>query len=398
MSVKPKLAALKEPRRVTVLGSTGTIGKKTLDLIAFSGQPFEVEALSAQENWRELAEQAKRFKPAMVAIGNGAYADSLKHELEELAVEVLAGEEGIEEAASRKSDWTMAAIVGCAGLKPVMAAVGQGGTVALANKECLVAAGAQLKQAAKKSGAILIPVDSEHSAILQCFNDKLNVEHIAKITLTASGGPFLHLDVQQMTSVTPDQAVSHPKWKMGEKISVDSATMMNKGLELIEACQLFDLEESQVEILVHPESIIHGMVAYKDGSVMAQMGTPDMTTPIAVALAWPERMETSVEPLDLAKLGKLTFMPPDEAKFPSLRLAREALKKGGGAPAVLNAANEVAVEAFLLGKLPFLAIAEVVRNTLERFDAKAPSTLEEVLAVDGEARQYARMFCQEFAE
>jgi 1-deoxy-D-xylulose-5-phosphate reductoisomerase len=286
------------------------------------------------------------------------------------------------------ADITVAAIVGCAGLKPVMAAVEQGRTLALANKEALVSAGDVMNRAVRQSGATLLPVDSEHSAIFQCLDARM-AERVSRIILTASGGPFRDRSLAAMQDISPAQAVAHPNWSMGAKISVDSATMMNKGLELIEAFHLFPVTSEQIEIVVHRQSVIHSMVEYVDGSVLAQLGTPDMRTPIACALAWPDRMPTPGERLDLIKVGRLDFEAPDEERFPALRLARAALNEGGGSPAILNAANEIAVAAFLGGRISYLEIAAIVSDTLDRFSPAAPDTLEAVLEVDREARVIA---------
>jgi 1-deoxy-D-xylulose-5-phosphate reductoisomerase len=292
------------------------------------------------------------------------------------------------DAARVEADWTMAAIVGCAGLKPTMAALEQGRTVALANKESLVSSGAIMTAAARDYGATLLPVDSEHNAIFQCL-DRTAPERVRRIILTASGGPFRATPIEEMRAITPEQAVAHPNWSMGAKISVDSATMMNKGLELIEARHLFPIAPEQLDVIVHRQSVVHSMVEYVDGSTLAQLGTPDMRTPIAYALAWPDRMTTPGEPLDLATVGRLDFEAPDYERFPALRIAREALAAGGARPAVLNAANEVAVAAFLARRVGFLEIAAIVADTLERYDPAAPDTLDTVLAVDAEARRVA---------
>jgi 1-deoxy-D-xylulose-5-phosphate reductoisomerase len=377
------------PRRISILGSTGSIGCSTLDLVERNPQAFEVEVLTANRSVARLAMQAKRFGASLAVVADdSAYAD-LKEALSGTGIEVAAGAAAVAEAAARPTDWVMAAIVGAAGLVPTLSAIRQGSVVGLANKETLVCAGSLMTAEVRRCGAQLLPVDSEHNAIFQVL-DLDRPESVDRLILTASGGPFRTLSRAEMASVTPAQAVAHPNWDMGAKISVDSATMMNKGLELIEAHFLFDMPETRIDILVHPESVIHSMVSYVDGSVLAQLGQPDMRTPIAYALAWPERMSTPVERLDLAAIGKLTFEAPDEIRFPALALARAALRAGGTAPITLNAANEEAVAAFLAGGLGFLEILEVVERTLEAHPTESLSSLDEVEAVDGRARRTAR--------
>jgi 1-deoxy-D-xylulose-5-phosphate reductoisomerase len=385
------LAAVDEasgPRRVTILGSTGSIGTSTIDLIERNRDAFLVEALSAHSSVELLAEQARRLRPKLAVIADPDLYGDLKAALSGSGVEVAAGEAALQEAAERPADWVMAAIVGAAGLAPTLAAVRRGAVVALANKEALVCAGEVMTEAVARHGATLLPVDSEHNAIFQVFD---GAQHAAveRIILTASGGPFLALDLAAMAGVTPEQAVAHPNWDMGAKISVDSATMMNKGLEIIEAHHLFALPEERIEVLVHPQSVVHSMVAYVDGSVLGQMGQPDMRTPIAYTLAWPARMRAPVKRLDLADIGTLTFLPPEEDRFPALRLAREALRAGGGAAAVLNAANEVAVAAFLARRIGFLQITDCVAETLDRLAAGSVGDLAGLLALDEEARRVA---------
>jgi 1-deoxy-D-xylulose-5-phosphate reductoisomerase len=330
------------PRRITVLGSTGSIGCNTVDLIERNSEAFEIEALTAHQNVAVLSEQARRLRPKLAVIADENRYGDLKEALAGTGVGVAAGQEALVEAADRPADWVMAAIVGAAGLAPTLAAVRRGAAIALANKETLVCAGSLMVAEIARHGATVLPVDSEHNAIFQVLETR-HPETVERIILTASGGPFRDLSREAMAEVTPDQAVAHPNWDMGAKISVDSATMMNKGLELIEAYHLFGLPEPQIEILVHPQSVVHSMVAYIDGSVLAQLGQPDMRTPIAYALAWPARMAAPVERLDLAAIGQLTFEAPDPDRFPALRLARQALRAGGCAPTVLNAANEIAV-------------------------------------------------------
>jgi 1-deoxy-D-xylulose-5-phosphate reductoisomerase len=379
------LVALK---RISILGSTGSIGDSTIDLIERDLGSYKVVALTANGNWAKLAEQAKRLKPEMVALAGAAGYTELKAALSGTNIEVAAGPEAVCEAATRPSDWVMAAIVGAAGLAPTLKAVERGAVVALANKECLVCAGALFMAAAKACKATILPVDSEHNAIFQVFDFEQKYK-IRKIILTASGGPFRTWSLKDMVNVTPAQAVAHPMWSMGAKISVDSATMMNKGLEVIEAHHLFGLDNDRIDILVHPQSVLHSMVEYCDGSTLAQLGSPDMRTPIAYALGWPKRLNAPVERLDLAKLGSLTFEPPDPIRFPSLRLARAALQSGGAAPTILNAANEVGVVRFLAGEIGFLDIAAIVEHTMSRVPLQSVNTLEDVMAVDCEARRIA---------
>jgi len=380
--------ARKEPRRIAILGSTGSIGDSTIDLIDRNPGAYKVVALTAHSNWAKLAEQAKRLNPEMVALADPAGYGALKAALAGTAISVAAGPEAVCEAASLPSDWVMAAIVGAAGLRPTLAAVKRGAVVGLANKECLVCAGNLFMAAVNEHKATLLPVDSEHNAIFQVF-DFEQKDNIRRIILTASGGPFRSWSRQDMAGVTPAQAVAHPNWSMGAKISVDSATMMNKGLEVIEAHHLFGLESERIDILVHPQSVVHSMVEYDDGSTLAQLGTPDMRTPIAYALGWPARLPAPTGRLDLAKLGSLTFEAPDPVRFPALRLARAALQTGGAAPTILNAANEIAVARFLAGEIGFLDIAAIVEHTLDRVSLQSMSTLDDIMAADGEARRVA---------
>jgi 1-deoxy-D-xylulose-5-phosphate reductoisomerase len=375
-------------KRITILGATGSIGTSTLDLIVRAPDEFEVLALTANRDVRKLADAAIRTRARRAVVADPECLDALRDALAGTAIEAAAGTEAVAEAAAMGADWTMAAIVGTAGLRPVMAALQAGGTVALANKEALVSAGDVATAAARAHGATLLPVDSEHNAVFQCF-DFAAPERVRRIVLTASGGPFRETSLEAMRTITPAQAVAHPNWSMGAKISVDSATMMNKGLELIEAFHLFPVSAEQLDVIVHRQSVVHSMVEYVDGSVLAQMGTPDMRTPIAHTLAWPDRMATPCAPLDLATVGRLDFEPADPVRFPALALARAALSAGGARPAILNAANEVAVAAFLRGQIGFLEIAAIVADTLERYDPAAPATLDAVFAVDGEARRLA---------
>ncbi|HJO88318.1 MAG TPA: 1-deoxy-D-xylulose-5-phosphate reductoisomerase [Alphaproteobacteria bacterium] len=384
------------PRRITILGSTGSIGCSTVDLVGRQPEVFAVDTLTAFSNVSLLAKQARELGAKLVVIGDENRFKELKDALSGSSVEVAAGRNALIEAAMRPSDFVMAAIVGAAGLEPTLAAVCRGATVGLANKECLVCAGDLMKAEMEKSGATLLPVDSEHSAIYQVF-DFDRREAVESIILTASGGPFRTYTQAQMENVTPEQAVAHPNWDMGAKISVDSATMMNKGLEIIEAYHLFGIESEKIQILVHPQSVIHSCVTYVDGSVLSQMGVPDMRTPIAYSLAWPRRMATPVERLDLASIAKLTFEAPDFKRFPSLSMAYQALKSGGSAPTILNAANEVAVAAFLDGKIGFLDIVRVVEKALERMPSKPMATLAHVHEIDTMTRDMASDWIVDFA-
>lgn len=392
-------------RRITVLGSTGSVGCSTLDLMnqteANGAGAFEVEALTGGANIARLAEQARRWKPKVAVTADPARLDELRDALAGTGVEAAAGDEAIVEAAQRPADWVMASIVGSAGLRSAWAAAGTGATLALANKESLVCCGPSLIERVERAGGRLLPVDSEHSAIFQVFPHGAP-EQVAKLVLTASGGPFRTTPKAAMAAITPEQAVAHPNWSMGAKISVDSATMANKGLEMIEAAYLFDTPAERIDVVVHPESIIHSLVEYIDGSTLAQMGRPDMKTPIACALAWPARIAWPAPKLDLAALGKLTFEAPDESRFPLLGLARQALQAGGSAPIVFNAANEVAALAFLDRRLAFLNIAAVVADTLSRVtapgvDSCSDSACDAALAVDAQARRAAESIVQGFA-
>jgi len=385
-------------RRASVLGSTGSVGVNTLDVIDFAMRrgeaDVEIEALTANSNVALLAEQAKKFRPRFVAIADIRCKGDLQDALRGENIEIGAGAEAVEEAGARDADWVMAAIVGAAGLKPTLNAARRGAAVALANKECLVCAGDIVMDAIRASGGALLPVDSEHNAIFQVF-DFERPHRVARLILTASGGPFRTWTRAEMAGVTPAQAVAHPNWTMGAKISVDSATMMNKGLELIEASHIFPIPAAQIDILVHPQSVIHSMVEYVDASVLAQLGTPDMRTPIASTFAWPDRSPSPSARLDFAALKQLTFENPDPERFPSLRLAREAVERGGVTPAVLNAANEVAVAAFLSGRLKFLDIAGVTEHVLDEIGRRnGPArltSLEEAMAADADARRLAEL-------
>ena len=376
------------PRRVSVLGSTGSVGCNTLDLIARNPDGFQVVALTANKNVEALVAQALQFRPQIVAIADPDCYGPLKDALLGTGIEVAAGAQSLVDAASRPANWVMAAIVGAAGLAPTIAAARQGAILAIANKECFVTAGDLFLTEVTRHGATVLPVDSEHNAIFQVF-DFNGRDSIERIILTASGGPFRDTPLNELSDVTPGQATAHPNWDMGAKISVDSATMMNKGLELIEAHYLFDMPAENIEVLVHPQSIIHSMVGYVDGSVLAQLGTPDMRTPIAYTLAWPERMAAPSERLDLAEIATLSFEAPDFTRFPALQVARAALAEGNGATTILNAANEVAVAAFIEERLGFLEIVPVVERTLELTTGRVPTSLPDVVAIDQEARRAA---------
>jgi 1-deoxy-D-xylulose-5-phosphate reductoisomerase len=382
-------------RTVTILGATGSVGQSTLDLIERNRERFEVVALTARTDVRGLAGAALRVGAGLAVIGEERLLPALRNALSGSGIETAAGEAAIVAAAKEPADWTMAAIVGIAGLRPVMAALRGGGTVALANKEALVSAGEIMTRTSEASGATLLPVDSEHNAIFQCF-DRAQSGAVRKVTLTASGGPFRDRTRAEMKAVSPAQAVAHPNWSMGAKISVDSATLMNKGLELIEAYHLFPLGADALDVVIHPQSVIHSMVEYVDGSVLAQLGSPDMRIPIAYTLAYPKRMETPCERLDLVKIGSLEFREPDLERFPALGLAKAALAEGGAKPAILNAANEVAVASFLDSRVAFLDIAEIAQETLACYDPPAPASIEEVLSVDAEARRRAQAITRKY--
>lgn len=375
-------------RSVTILGSTGSVGCNTLDLIDKNSERFSVVALTANTSVDRLIEQARHFRPGIAVIGDEALLPALKDGLAGTDVEAAGGAGAIIEAAEVPSDWVMGGIVGAAGLKPTLAAVRRGAIVGLANKECLVCAGAIVMAEVERHGATLLPVDSEHNAIFQVF-DFDHQESISRIILTASGGPFRTKSRDEMRDVSPEQAIAHPNWVMGPKISVDSATLMNKGLELIEAFYLFPMDEPAIDILIHPQSVVHSMVEYEDGSVLAQMGSPDMRTPISYALNWPRRMKAPVERLDLVRIGSLTFEAPDPERFPALRLARAALRAGGAMPTILNAANEVAVQYFLERKIGFLDICRLVEDTLDSTAPSEPDCLEDIEEIDASARRTA---------
>ena len=373
-------------RTIAILGATGSVGTSTLDLVERSPERFEVVALTAAQNVAALAAAARRTRARLAVIDDAALLPELEERLAGSGCRAATGRAALNEAAAGEAEWVMAAIVGCAGLEPVMAAVEAGRTLALANKESLVTAGSLMIDAARRSGATILPVDSEHNAIFQCLAGS-RVEDVARIILTASGGPFRTHTLADMAAMTPVEAVAHPNWSMGAKISVDSATMMNKGLELIEAHHLFGLPSERIDILVHPQSVIHSMVEYVDGSTIAQLGSPDMRIPIAHTLAYPERIATPAAPLDLARIGKLEFEVPDSTRFPALRLARQALEAGGGEAIVLNAANEIAVAAFLAGRIGFLDIVRLVERAIAQTAAPAPRSIADVLDIDRAARE-----------
>ena len=382
-------------QQVCILGSTGSIGKSTLDVIARNSEWFAVHSLVAGVNWQVMLKQVRQFRPRYVVMNDERAAQALRASLGELNTEVYVGIDAMVQVASdREVDVVMAAIVGAAGLAPTMAAVHAGKKILLANKEALVITGALFMEAVKTSGSVLLPIDSEHNAIFQClpsgYGSGLEQVGVRRILLTASGGPFRQSPVESFPSVTPEQACAHPNWSMGRKISVDSATMMNKGLEFIEACWLFNARPEQIDVVIHPQSIIHSMVDYEDGSVLAQMGNPDMRTPIAHALAWPKRIPSGVSPLSLADVGKLEFQAPDMVRYRCLQLAQDAARSGGTAAAVLNAANEIAVDAFLQHKLRFDRIPEVIDATLQTLPVMNASDLEQVMAADRQARSTAQ--------
>lgn len=401
-----------ETQSVSILGSTGSIGQSTLEVLSLHAQRFHLFALSANTRADLLLSQCEKWQPDYAVLRNPEQAEWLERSLVEkgLTTKLLHGSEGLDFIASHEQvDIVMASIVGSAGLRSTLAAVNAGKKVLLANKESLVMAGALFMQAVEKSGAVLLPIDSEHNAIFQCMpsptlsgsaervtEPAIIANGIRKILLTGSGGPFRTLPMDDFSAITPDQACAHPNWSMGRKISVDSATMMNKGLELIEACWLFDCSPSDIEIVVHPQSVIHSMVEYLDGSVLAQMGHPDMRTPIAHALSWPVRIESGVESLNWAQMNGLTFEAPDIERFPALDIARQAAEAGGSVPIALNAANEIAVEAFLNEAIPFTAIIEVVQQCLEKIPFEEPMTLDAIEAIDFQARKVAKDCCQAF--
>jgi len=374
-------------KTISILGSTGSVGRATVDLIKRMPQTYSVDSLTANKNWQLLAEQAKILKPRYVAISTQQYYQPLKNALNGEDILIGAGEKAIIEAGDREVDLLMAAIVGIAGLLPTISAIRRGTTVALANKECLVSSGEIFIREASDAQAKLIPVDSEHNAIFQVF-EAHNKAKLDRLILTASGGPFRNCTIDEMKGKNPQEALAHPNWDMGPKISIDSATMMNKGLEIIEAHYLFNVEESLIDVVIHPQSIVHSLVSYLDGSVLAQLADPDMKIPIAYALSWPKRMDATIPRLDLLKIGSLEFFKPDTKRFPALNLARESINLGGSSNLVLNAANEVAVAGFLAGKIKFTDIVATVEKVLDKNVETAPKSIEEVIFMDTEIRKY----------
>tara|TARA_R110001606_G_scaffold16153_1_gene65366 strand:+ start:4284 stop:5444 length:1161 start_codon:yes stop_codon:yes gene_type:complete len=381
-------------KSISIFGATGSVGLSTLDLVRQHREQYNIIALTANGNAAQLADLAKEFSAEIAVVADDAAYPELKQQLAGTSIETASGPDALIAAAALGADWTMAAIVGCAGLPPTLEALRCGKTVALANKEALVSAGALMITEARKAGATLLPVDSEHNAIFQALQGG-RIDQVRKITLTASGGPFRTWSREQMADVTPEQAVAHPNWDMGAKISVDSATMMNKGLELIEAHHLFPVGLENIEILVHPQSVIHSMVEYRDCSTLAQLGSPDMRIPIANALAWPDRMTTNCQPLNLAEIARLEFEQPDENRFPATKIARAAIVAGGAKPAMLNAANEVAVAAFLNRAVQFLDITEIVSRLLDSYSPPDPSALADIFAIDKEARVRTEQLVEE---
>ena len=383
-------------RQLCILGSTGSIGESTLDVVARHPDRFAVRSLSCGSRWEELLGQCRRWRPSFAAVGDPVGASKLRAALraEGIATDVVEGERGLEEiAADPGADTVMAAIVGAAGLAPTVAAARAGKRLLLANKESLVMAGAFFMSAVRDGGAELLPIDSEHNAIFQClpggYRTGETPRAVRRLLLTASGGPFRSADPESLEAVTPEQAVAHPNWVMGRKISVDSATMMNKGLEMIEACWLFGMPVGQVEVVIHPQSVIHSMVEYVDGSVLAQLGSPDMRVPIACAMAWPERIASGAPVLDLVAAASLAFEAPDLRRFPCLRLAMQAAGAGGSVPVALNAANEIAVAAFLDRRIGYMAIPRLIENVLDRHDRGEPESLEHVKSIDADTRRIA---------
>lgn len=389
---------------ITILGSTGSIGLSTLDVLTRHQDKFRVVALTANSNVEALINQCKHWQPEYAVMANTEHAEMLSKRLQKNAPDttVLAGEEGLEKVSQLEEvDYVMAAIVGAAGLLPTLAAARAGKRVLLANKEALVMSGQLFIDAIRENNAELLPIDSEHNAIFQCLPHDVSAglasSGVTRILLTASGGPFRTISLEELEHMTPDQACAHPNWSMGRKISVDSATMMNKGLEVIEACWLFNTSADQIQVVIHPQSVIHSLVQYADGSVLAQLGNPDMRTPIAHALAWPDRFDAGVEPLDLFKVAHLDFESPDYNRFPCLRLAKQAVSLGGTSTAILNAANEVAVESFLNNEIRFTDIARVVEHALENIDGHDPSTLDIILKDDADTRDISRQYIRRLA-
>jgi 1-deoxy-D-xylulose-5-phosphate reductoisomerase len=397
---RSRVAAVSAPRSVTLLGATGSIGTSTVDLLRRDPARYRVEAVTANRNAAALAQLAREFGARFAAIADADAYGELKDALAGTGIEAAAGEAGLLEAAERPAQWVMAAIAGASGLKPTLAAAERGATVALANKECLVCAGALFMRRAAASGATVLPVDSEHNAVFQALSAG-RPEDVRRIILTASGGPFRTWSADRLRSASLSEALRHPNWSMGPKVTIDSATLMNKGLELIEAHHLFGIGSDRIEVLVHPQSVVHGLVEFRDGSVVAQLGAPDMRIPIAHCLAWPDRLAGPAPRLDLARIASLTFEQPDLQRFPALALARRALDDGGAAPTILNAANEIAVDAFVSGRIGFPGIAALVERTLDaarrQRGLREPQTIEEAIAVDHVARTWAAELLPEIA-
>jgi 1-deoxy-D-xylulose-5-phosphate reductoisomerase len=395
-----KVELARAPRTVSILGATGSIGSSTADLLRRDAAGYQVEAVTAHRDAPALARLAREFHARFAVVADPAAYDELKSELSGSGIEAAAGPQAVVEAAQRPAEWVMAAITGAASLAPTLAAAERGATVALANKECLVCAGALFMRRAAMKGATVLPVDSEHNAIFQALSAGRR-EDVQRIVLTASGGPFRTLSLEEIRKVTLEQALKHPTWSMGPKITIDSATLMNKGLELIEAHHLFALPPEQLDVVVHPQSIVHGLVEFRDGSVIAQLGSPDMRIPISHCLAWPVRMETPAARLNLAQVSTLTFEEPDMVRFPALATARRALAAGGAAPTVLNAANEIAVHEFLARNIGFRGIAALVEATLDaterRGEMAEPQSVDEALAIDHNARRLASDLLPEIA-
>ena len=383
-------------KKVTIFGSTGSVGDSTLDILNLHKDKFELVGLTINKNYKKLINQITTFKPKVVAIRDEIAYREFKKEYTDSSVEVLSGKDCLVDILDYDVDFIMASIVGSAGLPPVIKAAEKGIDIGLANKESLVCSGDILKKILNKTNSNLLPIDSEHNAIFQVF-EKSNQDQIEKIILTASGGPFFKKTYKDLTNITPEQAIEHPNWKMGRKISVDSATLMNKGLEFIEAHYLFDMPTDKIEVIIHPQSIVHSCVEYKDGSILSQLGTPDMRTPIAYALSYPRRTNASVQKLDLTKLSQLTFFKPDHESFPSLNLAISSLKLGGSAPTVLNAANEIAVEAFLNKRIPFLSISKVVDLTLNKSNICEMNNIDDVLKIDEESRKISESMIEKIS-
>mgnify|MGYP002784368044 CR=1 FL=1 len=389
-----KLSKIEARKKISILGATGTIGKNTIDIIEQHPEKYEIQALTAGQNVDEIISIARKLKPKFVAIQDESQYSKLKSALQNKNIDVGAGAGAIIEAAQIDCDLLMSGIVGVAALEPTIAAIKNGTNVALANKECLVCAGKIIVEEATKHNVQILPVDSEHNSLFQTF-DFANPERIKKITLTASGGPFHKISLNEMQNISPEQAVRHPNWNMGAKISIDSATMMNKGLEVIEAYHLFPIEKDQIDVVIHPESVVHSLISYIDGAVVAGLSNPDMKVPIAFALGWPERIPTSTKNLDLTEIGKLTFEKVDNQKFPALNLAKLALAADGSAPTILNAANEIAVQSFLERKIQFLDIVKLVENALQDIPHTKADSIEEILNIDKQTREFCLSFIKQ---